>query len=54
VPADPEAGDADRGAPRRPAWGCLAAVIVCGIGLIVIVAIAAKLAGTAFSGVQIR
>jgi hypothetical protein len=40
--------------PRRPAWGCLAAAIVTGIGLIVIVIVAAQLIGTALGGVHIR
>lgn len=51
---DPDLDEADPRAPRRLSWGCLGAMIVGGIGLIVVVVIAAKLAGTAFSGVRIR
>jgi hypothetical protein len=40
--------------PRRPGWGCLAAMIITGIGLIVIVALAANLLVAAFEGVQVR
>ena len=40
--------------PRRPNWGCLAALIVAGIGLVIAVVFAARLAGSAFSGVRIR
>jgi hypothetical protein len=40
--------------PRRPGWGCLAAMIVSGIGLIVILAFAANLLAAAFDGVRIR
>ncbi|GAA5183939.1 hypothetical protein GCM10023322_24320 [Rugosimonospora acidiphila] len=51
---DTEGDQADPRAPRRPGWGCLAAMIVVGIGLIVVVVIAVNVAGTAFSGVRIR
>lgn len=51
---DPDLDEAAPGAPRRLSWGCLAAMIVGGIGLIIVVVIGAKLAGTAFSGVRIR
>ena len=36
---------ADPREPRRPGWGCLAALIVCAVGLIVVVALAAHLLG---------
>jgi hypothetical protein len=37
--------DADPRQPRRPGWGCLAALIVCAVGLIVVVALAAHWLG---------
>ncbi len=40
--------------PRRPGLGCLLAAIVAGVGLLVVVVLAVRLLGTAFSGVKIR
>jgi hypothetical protein len=34
--------DAPSGGPRRPGWGCLAALIVCSLGLVVLVVLAAR------------
>ena len=31
--------------PRRPGWGCLAALILCSVGLIVVVVLAAHWLG---------
>jgi hypothetical protein len=39
----PDAGP-DR--PRRPGWGCLAALIVCAVGLVVVVVLAAHWLGS--------
>jgi hypothetical protein len=40
--------------PRRPGWGCLAAAIVTGIGLIVVLVLATNLLAAVFEGVRIR
>ncbi len=40
--------------PRRPGWGCLAAVIVAGIGTVIAAIFAARLIAALLSGVQIR
>jgi hypothetical protein len=37
--------DAPGDGPRRPGWGCLAAIIVCSLGLIVVVVLAAHALG---------
>jgi branched-subunit amino acid ABC-type transport system permease component len=52
-PTDPWSTQ-DPPAPRRPGWGCLVAAIIGGIGAIIAVAFAARLIGTALSGVTIR
>ncbi len=41
-------------APRRPGWGCLAAVIVTVVGLVVVAVLATRLLGTVLDGVHIR
>ncbi len=40
--------------PRRPGWGCLAAVIVLGVGTVVAAVFAARLLSALLSGVQLR
>jgi hypothetical protein len=40
--------------PRRPGWGCLAAALVTGIALVVMVVLALNLLRDALSGVRIR
>jgi hypothetical protein len=50
----PEPDAPDPEPPRRPAWGCLAAVIVAAIGMIIAVVLVARLANDALSGVHIR
>jgi hypothetical protein len=36
----------DPGRPRRPGWGCLAAIIVSAVGLVVVVVLAAHYLGS--------
>jgi hypothetical protein len=40
--------------PRRPSWGCLAAVIVSVVGLVIVAVLATRLLGTVLDGVRIR
>jgi hypothetical protein len=40
--------------PRGPTWGCLFALIVGAVGMVIAVVLAVRLAGTALSGVRIR
>jgi hypothetical protein len=40
--------------PRRPGWGCLAAVIVGGVGLVIAALFAAQLFGATLTDVHIR
>jgi hypothetical protein len=48
-------GPDDRGpAPHRPGRGCLAALIVAAVGVVVVVFFAARLLATGLSGVRIR
>jgi hypothetical protein len=50
---DPWDGE-DPPPPRRPGWGCLLAAIAGGIGAVIAVVLAARLLGTALSGIHIR
>ena len=44
----------DPPAPRRPSWGCLAALIVSVVALVVLAIFATRILGTALDGVRIR
>jgi len=42
---DTESGAPGDGGRRRPGWGCLAALILCSLGLVVVVVLAAHWLG---------
>jgi len=40
--------------PRRPSWGCLAAVIVSVVGVVVVAVLVTRILGAVLGGVHIR